>query len=60
MWKARADQIPKLTVPTFPRARCVPDVTANQAPGYDGEPAYAQDEYNEYLRWREETEPQTR
>ena len=32
----------------------------DQAPGYDGEPAYAQDEYNEYLRWREETEPQTR
>jgi hypothetical protein len=31
----------------------------DQAPGYDGEPTYAQDEYNEYLRWREETEPQT-
>ena len=27
----------------------------DQAPGYDGEPTYAQDEYNEYLRWREET-----
>jgi hypothetical protein len=32
----------------------------DQAPGYDGEPTYAQNEYNEYLRWREETEPQTR
>jgi hypothetical protein len=32
----------------------------DQAPGYDGEPAYTQDEYNEYLRWRQETEPQTR
>ena len=32
----------------------------DQAPGYDGEPTYAQDEYNEYLRWREETEAQTR
>ena len=32
----------------------------DQAPGYDGEPAYAQDEYDEYLRWREETEPETR
>jgi hypothetical protein len=31
----------------------------DQAPGYDGEP-YAQDEYDEYLRWREETEPDTR
>jgi hypothetical protein len=32
----------------------------DQAPGYDGEPTYDQDEYNEYLRWREDTEPQTR
>jgi hypothetical protein len=32
----------------------------DQAPGYDGEPTYDQDEYNEYLRWREETEPQTK
>jgi hypothetical protein len=29
----------------------------DQAAGYDGEPTYAQDEY---LRWREDTEPQTR
>jgi hypothetical protein len=27
----------------------------DQAPEYDGEPTYAQDDYNEYLRWREET-----
>ena len=32
----------------------------DQAPGYDGEPTYTQDEYNEYLGWREETEPETR
>jgi hypothetical protein len=32
----------------------------DQAPGYDGEPTYDKDEYNEYLRWRQETEPQTR
>ena len=32
----------------------------DQAPGYDGEPTYTQDEYNEYFRWREETEPRTR
>ena len=31
----------------------------DQAPGYDGEPMYTQDQYNQYLRWREETEPQT-
>jgi hypothetical protein len=31
----------------------------DQAPGYDGEPTSTQDEYNEYLRWREETEPPT-
>ena len=28
--------------------------------GYDGEPTYTQDEYDEYLRWREETEPETK
>jgi hypothetical protein len=32
----------------------------DQPPGYDGEPTYTQDEYNEYLRWRKETEPQTK
>ena len=32
----------------------------DQAPGYDGEPTSTQDEYTEYLRWREETEPPTR
>ena len=32
----------------------------DQAPGYDGEPTSTQDEYSQYLRWREETEPQTR
>ena len=32
----------------------------DQAPGYDGEPVYARDEYNEYLRWREKTEPRSR
>jgi hypothetical protein len=32
----------------------------DQAPGYDGEPTYTQDEYDEYLSWREETEPQTK
>ena len=31
----------------------------DQAPGYDGEPTSTPEEYNEYLRWREETEPQT-
>jgi len=31
----------------------------DQAPGYDGEPTSTQDEYDEYLRWREETGPQT-
>ena len=47
-----------------PRARQGPEgetmSNPDQAPGYDGEPVYAQDEYNEYLRWREETEPRTR
>ena len=32
----------------------------DQAPGYDGEPTSTQDEYNEYLGWREETEPETK
>jgi hypothetical protein len=32
----------------------------DQAPGYDGEPTYTQDEYDEYLCWREETEPPTK
>ena len=31
--------------------------TPDQAPGYDGEPTYTQDEYDEYLRWLKETEP---
>ena len=47
-----------------PRARQEPkgETMSNpdQAPGYDGEPTYTQDEYDEYLRWREETEPQTK
>jgi hypothetical protein len=30
----------------------------DQEPGYDGQPTSTQDEYDEYLRWREETEPQ--
>jgi hypothetical protein len=29
----------------------------DQAPGYDGEPAYDRDECDEYLRWREEAGP---
>jgi hypothetical protein len=29
----------------------------DQVPGYDSEPTYTQEEYDEYLRWREETEP---
>jgi hypothetical protein len=46
-----------------PRARQPKGETMSnpdQAPGYDGEPTYPQDEYDEYLGRREETEPQTR